>query len=232
MIANTPKFKDAIGNVIIRSQRIEELLQKHFGASGHGLKQVMDSIGGKLPLILSYNLPKVFDIRNRAAHPKKFQLNMIPVDFDRLCDEIECVIPVLAATARKQLETPKQLSTRDTKSAKNAAIAKATVPAATQISIPIAASVTKAVSTISSSCLATVSLHETSSVPEQEDISAAVLPANCGKQWTSEEEKLLIVDFEAGVSLLQLAFKLQRGVGGVRCRLEKLGKSISDPLPF
>ena len=55
------------------------------------------------------------------------------------------------------------------------------------------------------------------------------LPANFGKPWTEGEDRLLVTEFDAGVSLGEIARKHQRTQGSIRLRLEKLGKIEPTP---
>ncbi|HEY4082779.1 MAG TPA: hypothetical protein VGM81_19000 [Burkholderiaceae bacterium] len=50
------------------------------------------------------------------------------------------------------------------------------------------------------------------------------LPANVGKPWTAEEDRLLCEGFERGLSIAELAEKHARAKGGVRSRLIRLGR--------
>ena len=50
------------------------------------------------------------------------------------------------------------------------------------------------------------------------------LPANAGKSWETEEEKVLCAGFDAGMSVSQLAQKHKRTSGSIQSRLVKLGK--------
>ena len=52
------------------------------------------------------------------------------------------------------------------------------------------------------------------------------LPENAGNPWTSDEEQVLLGDFDSGLSIKELAKKHQRTEGAIRSRLEKLGKSF------
>ncbi len=49
-------------------------------------------------------------------------------------------------------------------------------------------------------------------------------PANHGKQWDEKEEKQLLSRYSSNMSLEDIAKKHQRGIGGVRSRLVKLGR--------
>jgi hypothetical protein len=50
------------------------------------------------------------------------------------------------------------------------------------------------------------------------------LPANFGKPWGPEEDKQLADDFDAGITLPDIARRRLRTMSSVRLRLEKLGK--------
>jgi hypothetical protein len=50
------------------------------------------------------------------------------------------------------------------------------------------------------------------------------LPMRAGKAWDKAEDEQLVRDFEAGVTLVQLAKRHERTRGSIRSRLEKLGK--------
>jgi hypothetical protein len=54
------------------------------------------------------------------------------------------------------------------------------------------------------------------------------LPANTGKPWLKTEDKILVENFELGVSIEQQAKNLQRTRGAVYARLVKLGKIEVD----
>ena len=50
------------------------------------------------------------------------------------------------------------------------------------------------------------------------------LPANFGKPWSEGEDRTLIAEFDAGVTLPEIARKHARTHSSIRLRLEKLGK--------
>jgi hypothetical protein len=52
----------------------------------------------------------------------------------------------------------------------------------------------------------------------------AMLPANFGKPWSEGEDRALVVAFDAGTPLMDIARKHARTHGSIRLRLEKLGK--------
>jgi hypothetical protein len=49
-------------------------------------------------------------------------------------------------------------------------------------------------------------------------------PANFGKPWTEDEDKILAAEFDAGLTIGTIASKHQRTQSSVRLRLEKIGK--------
>ena len=55
------------------------------------------------------------------------------------------------------------------------------------------------------------------------------LPANFGKPWTEAEDKTLIAEFDAGMSLGEIARKHARTHSSIRLRLEKLGRLQPQP---
>lgn len=55
------------------------------------------------------------------------------------------------------------------------------------------------------------------------------LPANVGKSWSPTEDQTLIVEFNAGRKLGELALLHQRTQAGIQARLEKLG--LVEPAP-
>ena len=55
------------------------------------------------------------------------------------------------------------------------------------------------------------------------------LPANFGKPWTEDEDRLLEAEFDAGNTLAEIARKHQRTHSSIRLRLEKLGKIEASP---
>jgi hypothetical protein len=93
-----------IGKVITRSHTIEKLLRTHYGSKGRGLFKVIDDLADTLPAVLVRTIRLVAIVRNAAAHPEKFSLESVPPDFDRLCDEIEVLIPFFAANAPARAE--------------------------------------------------------------------------------------------------------------------------------
>jgi hypothetical protein len=50
------------------------------------------------------------------------------------------------------------------------------------------------------------------------------LPANFGKPWTEGEDKAIVLAFDAGVAIPEMARSHARTQGSIRLRLEKLGK--------
>ena len=55
------------------------------------------------------------------------------------------------------------------------------------------------------------------------------LPANFGKPWTGEEDRILGADFDAGMPMAEMARKHLRTQSSIRLRLEKLGKIEPTP---
>ncbi len=56
-----------------------------------------------------------------------------------------------------------------------------------------------------------------------------VLRPRAGRVWTPDEDEALLLEFEAGLPLEQIALLRGRGVFGVAVRLCKLGRTPSDP---
>lgn len=50
------------------------------------------------------------------------------------------------------------------------------------------------------------------------------LPENAGAPWTKEDDEELSRDFDASVNIPELAKKHRRTQGGIRARLERLGR--------
>ena len=50
------------------------------------------------------------------------------------------------------------------------------------------------------------------------------LPGNAGKAWDAAEDKTLGAEFEAGISIRELAQKHERTEGAIQSRLVRLGK--------
>ena len=55
------------------------------------------------------------------------------------------------------------------------------------------------------------------------------LPANFGKPWTEEEDRVLTAAFDSGLVLRDIAHKHARTLSSIRLRLEKLGKIEPTP---
>src|ERR1700682_4430334 len=55
------------------------------------------------------------------------------------------------------------------------------------------------------------------------------LPANFGKPWTEGEDRTLTGEFDAGVTMIDMARKHARTQSSIRLRLEKLGKIAPTP---
>ena len=85
-----------IGKVITRSHAIDKLLRKHYPTAKGGLFSTLNSLGDILPAILVRSIRVIATVRNAAAHPEGFKSDSVPADFDRLCNEIELLIPYFA----------------------------------------------------------------------------------------------------------------------------------------
>jgi hypothetical protein len=99
---------DAItGKTIRRSLAIENLLREHYPAAkgSRSLHAAINSIENTLPAILVRTIRVVAIVRNADAHPDGFKPDTVPSDFDRLCDEIELLIPYFA---KRQISKPPQ----------------------------------------------------------------------------------------------------------------------------
>ncbi len=58
------------------------------------------------------------------------------------------------------------------------------------------------------------------------------LPDNAGKSWERREDEELIIAFEAGMKIKEMAHKHQRTEGSIQSRLVKLGKiQLPNVLP-
>ena len=55
------------------------------------------------------------------------------------------------------------------------------------------------------------------------------LPANFGKPWSAEEDQAAISEFDAGITLPEMARRHLRTQSSIRLRLEKLGKIEPTP---
>jgi hypothetical protein len=174
-----------VGNAINRSHAIEKLLRKHYpAAKGHGLRAAIKSLNGILPAILTRAIGVVVDVRNKAAHPDRFKPDTVPPDFDRLCEEIEWLIPNFMGLPHAKPAPPPKVSKPP-----------APMPRTTAVV----------------------------SQPQNQGVATNV-PANRGKPWTDQEDKMLVKAFDARTTLEQLAKAHQRGIGGIQSRLTKLGK--------
>ena len=58
-------------------------------------------------------------------------------------------------------------------------------------------------------------------------IRKKILPAAAGKAWNAQEEERLVLAFESGTSIADLASKHQRTKNAIQSRLMKLGKMMS-----
>lgn len=98
-----------IGQVITRSHAIDKLLRKHYPATKGGLHGALDSLGETLPAVLTRTIRLVASVRNAAAHPDRFTRDTVPSDFDRLCNEIELLIPYFTSQQHaKPAQPPKK----------------------------------------------------------------------------------------------------------------------------
>jgi len=93
MSAKEADIPTIIGRIIVRSHDIEKLLRTHYNVTSRGLHKTIDDLAERLPAVLARTIRVVAIVRNAAAHPEKFKIKTIPPDFDRLCDEIELLIP-------------------------------------------------------------------------------------------------------------------------------------------
>ena len=55
------------------------------------------------------------------------------------------------------------------------------------------------------------------------------LPANFGKPWTEDEDRQLVVEFDAGMPMHEMGRRHLRTQSSIRLRLEKLGKIEPSP---
>lgn len=108
MSAKEADINTIIGKVITRSHAIEKMLRTHYKATGRGLHKAIDDLSDALPAVLARAIRVVAIARNAAAHPDGFKAGDIPSDFERLCDEIELLIPYFASRQNtKPTESPK-----------------------------------------------------------------------------------------------------------------------------
>lgn len=56
------------------------------------------------------------------------------------------------------------------------------------------------------------------------------LPTNAGLPWDAKQEQQLLVLYNSGLAVKQIAFDLGRTIGAVNARLEKLGILTSETL--
>ena len=59
---------------------------------------------------------------------------------------------------------------------------------------------------------------------ERQEARAAILPEHAGRSWDGGEDQQLCREFDAGMSIPQLAQTHKRTRGAIQSRLEKLGK--------
>jgi hypothetical protein len=74
--------------VIKRTKELESLLQAKYGAVGRGLTQKTFSVEPRLSALVICGLRRVASIRNRLLHDPEFTDEMVPADFDPLCDDL------------------------------------------------------------------------------------------------------------------------------------------------
>ncbi len=109
MSAKEADINTIIGKVITRSHAIEKLLRTHYKVTGRGLHKAIDDLSDTLPAVLARTIRVVAIARNAAAHPDGFEADDVPSDFERLCNEIELLIPYFASQQHtKPTESPKQ----------------------------------------------------------------------------------------------------------------------------
>lgn len=179
-----------IGKAITRSHAIDKLLRKHYPEAKCGLHAAINSLADTLPAILVRAIRVVAIVRNAAAHPDGFKPNSVPPDFDRLCNEIELLIPYFAGQQHpKPTQPPAQPKPLAAKPQAAAASAKPIQPTNGGVNN---------------------------------------FPANHGKPWTGEEDKILVDAFDAKTTIPELCKAHQRGVGGIQNRLTKLGRLTAD----
>lgn len=54
-------------------------------------------------------------------------------------------------------------------------------------------------------------------------------PANAGTPWTEEEDRRLVAEFDAGLTLIELAQSHRRTPAGIQARLEKHERTAQPP---
>jgi hypothetical protein len=121
-------INSVIGKVITRSHAIEKLLRAHYKVTGRGLHKAIDELSNRLPAVLTRILRIIAIVRNAAAHPDKFTLETAPSDFDRLCNEIEILIPFFASRDAKP-SAPAGKQPHSTTTAVHEAKGSRTIPA-------------------------------------------------------------------------------------------------------
>jgi hypothetical protein len=176
-----------IGKVITRSHAIGKLLRKHYPAAKGGFYAALNNLADTFPAILLRAIRVVAKVRNAAAHPDGFTPETVPRDFDRLCNEIELLIPYFASQQH----------------AKPAHPLKEPTPPAPKPQTVVA-------------------------IPKPSNGVPTKAPANHGKPWTPEEDKMLVNAFDAQTTIPELAKAHQRGIGGIQNRLTKLGRLAGD----
>ncbi|MEA3210998.1 MAG: hypothetical protein QOE70_4055 [Chthoniobacter sp.] len=109
MSAKEADINTIIGKVITRSHAIEKLLRTHYNVTGRGLHKAIDDLSDTLPAVLARTIRVVAIARNAAAHPDGFKIDTVAPDFDRLCNEIELLIPYFASQQHtKAAQPPKE----------------------------------------------------------------------------------------------------------------------------
>jgi hypothetical protein len=107
---------ELIGRINSRTHAIEKLLQRHHPVAKGGLYACLNRLGDELPAILTRAIHVVAKVRNDAIHhPDQFKPTSVPPDFDRLCDEIEQLIPYFANQRPAQPVPPTKKSPKKAK---------------------------------------------------------------------------------------------------------------------
>jgi hypothetical protein len=199
-----------IGKAITRSHAIDKLLRKHYPVAKGSLHATLNSLADALPAILIRAIRVVANVRNAAAHPDEFKSATVPPDFDRLCNEIELLIPYFAD---QQLTQPAQSPKKTAAPATDSLEGTASCPAQpAKKNLPPASKPQPTAATLKS--------WASSVAPNN--------PTNYGKSWTPEEDRMLADAFDAQTTIPELAKAHQRGVGGIQNRLVKLGRLTAD----
>lgn len=77
------------------------------------------------------------------------------------------------------------------------------------------------------SFITTLHINQVSKKPVSNDQNWRKSAPRAGRVWTTEEDQTLLLKFDAGLSLEEIALLLERGVFGVAVRLCKLGRNTS-----